>query len=264
MSIIKSLLRWVGIAASGIGIVVCVGAIIATWMLTSRVNHLADSLLSAMDRSLVVVGQRTDEMHERVVAAKLTTADVEKSMRDWTKRETGERLALQLQAAGATDQLTVRLQTIGDWLAIADSSLEVFQELASLRASLGVGSDRTVQELAAEIASLRTQLDDTTTVVAKLQDRIAGTSEQQPLEDRIEQVVQLTLRVVATLSSLDARLLQFSNRLSAARQHLDEVKTTTWRWTLIIASGISLLFIWIGAGQIALFRVSWNRSRSTA
>jgi hypothetical protein len=120
-----------------------------------------------------------------------------------------------------------------------------------------------VDGLIEEIASFRSQLAEATEFVARIHERTAEASEEKSLEERIEQAVQLALRVVATLGSIDSRLEKFENRLSETQKNLQELKTKTHRWILVVTIGITLLMVWMAAGQVALCLLAWNGLRRT-
>ena len=120
-----------------------------------------------------------------------------------------------------------------------------------------------VDGLIEEIASFRSQLAEATECVARIHERTAETSEEKSLEERIEQAVQLALRVAATLGSIDSRLEKFENRLSETQKNLQGLKTKTRRWILVVTIGITLLMVWMAAGQVALCLLAWNGLRRT-
>jgi hypothetical protein len=78
------------------------------------------------------------------------------------------------------------------------------------------------------------------------------------LEERVVEAVQLVLRAVATLSSIDSRLEKSAERLSVAQRHLQELKSQTQRWIFSATIVITLLLCWMAAGQGALGRLAWN------
>jgi hypothetical protein len=83
-------------------------------------------------------------------------------------------------------------------------------------------------------------------------------SDEKPPEERIKQAAQLTLRVIASLGSLDSRLEEFAVRLSVAQNQLQGFKTGI-KWRIQVATiGVTLLIVWMAVGQLALCRLVRN------
>jgi hypothetical protein len=176
------------------------------WNVHARLDRVAGNVFSRIDRSLALVRERVAKTRERVAAATITAAEVEEKLRDWTKRATGERLALQLNAAEKSERLVSALQQADQWLEIAESSAGLVQGLLSIDISSSAPSEATlVDSLIEEFASLRGHMAEAIEAAASIHDRIAGTSDEKSAGERVEQAVQFTLRVVATVGSVNPR-----------------------------------------------------------
>ena len=110
---------------------------------------------------------------------------------------------------------------------------------------------------------MRTLCAEATEFVDKVHERVAEASDENSLEERVTQAVQLVLRTVATLSSLDSRLERAAERLSQAQRQLQELESQTRRWIFAATIVITLLLCWMAAGQAALCRLAWNGVRQT-
>ena len=80
-------------------------------------------------------------------------------------------------------------------------------------------------------------------------------------EEKREQAVQLALRAVATLSEIDSRLGESSDRLSETRNKGQQLKSRTHFYILAARVGLILLIAWMAAGQVSLCRSGWNAYR---
>jgi hypothetical protein len=264
MTIFKRLLNLLALFLGFIGLVGCFALVVGVWIISARLSQVTENLFGKLDGSLVVVRERVAQTHDRVEASKITTEGIEKTLKDWTKREADERLALRLNAAEKTERLASTLQQADHWLEVSESSVELVQQALSMGSLAGAPMDTTsVDGLIEEIASFRSQLAEATEFVARIHERTAEASEEKSLEERIEQAVQLALRVVATLGSIDSRLEKFENRLSETQKNLQGLKTKTRRWILVVTIGITLLMVWMAAGQVALCLLAWNGLRRT-
>ena len=233
--------------------------LIFLWIVSIRVGDVTEKLFNKADQSLVAVRGRVVQTKDRVAAAKISTNDLEKMLRNWTKLEVKQRVALNLNARERTERLASSLRQADDWLAVSVSSVDLVQEMLSMSASAGAPTDTTlVDELRGQIESLRAQLAEATEFVGRIQERIAALSDGKSPEERIEQAVQFALRVVTTLGSIGPRLEKLADRFSVAASQLQEMKDRTQRYRLYLTMGITLLMIWMAAGQAALSRLAWN------
>ena len=262
MTLCKRVLRLLALLLGLIGIVGCVAAIVGAWLVSARLSQVTENVFETIDGSLIVVREQVAQTQERVEEAKISTEGMAETLKDWTKREAGERLAQRLNVAGTTDRLASTLQKADHWLEVSESSVELVQQALSIGSAAGAPMDTApVDGLIEEIASLRMQLAEAAELVARIHQRTAEASEDKSLEERIEQAVQLALRVVATLSSIDSRLEKLENRLAGTQRSLQGLKTRTTRWILVVTIGITLLMVWMAAGQVALCFLARNGLR---
>jgi hypothetical protein len=216
-----------------------------------------------MDQAIDVVSQRVGQTRDRVAEAKITTAEIEQALGDWTKREAGQRLALRLDAARKSERLATALREVDQWLGVAESSAGLVQAVLSVTVSSAEPSDENVVDpLIEEISSWRTTLGTTKETVASIQSRLVDMSDGKSPGERIGQAVQLTVRVVATLSSINSRIERFADRVISAQVRLQELRTGTHRRILIVSSGLTLVILLMATGQIALCRLAWLRRYS--
>ncbi len=261
----KSLLNVVGVSMGGIGTALCIALMVILWIANARLGRVTDGLFDQTDRALIGIRQRVDQTRDRVGAARINTADIEKSLRDWTKQAAAERLKLRVKAAENTDRLASTLQQADDWLDVSESAAGLVEGVFSIANSRIAAADTiSVDDLIAQIGSLRAQLADARDAVAKLHQRIVEVGDENPTEGRIQQAAQLALRVVATVGSLDSRFQKLDDHISAVQGGLGELKTRARRWILAATIGVALLILWMAAGQVALCRLAWNGWRGTA
>jgi hypothetical protein len=256
---LKSLPRFAGISLGSLGVVICAAATIAVWIVSVRLGRITESLFSKIDGSLTATGQRVVQTKDRVAAATIAASDIAQTLRDWTTQGASQRLAWQLNTGERTERLTSILQQADDWLEVGESSLGLIQGMLSIGTSTSVAADTTlVDQLIEETASLRTQLAAAMEIVAGVHERLANASEENQSESPIEQTVPLALRAVATLGSMDRRLEKLAERISARQNQIQELKIATLRRILLVTTVVTLLFLWMAAGQVALCWLAWK------
>ena len=99
--------------------------------------------------------------------------------------------------------------------------------------------------------------------VTRIHERTTGASEKKSLGEKIEQAAQLAVRVAATLGLIDSRLKKLENRLLETQGYLQGLETRTLWWILVATVGITLLAVWMAAGQAALCLLAWTGLRRT-
>src|SRR5262245_2937946 len=170
----KSLLNVVGIGLGSLGIVLCVAAIVILWIASTRLGHVTEHLFGKMGTTLSTVGQRVAQTQERVAAARISTEEITGTLRDWAKREVGQRVAERLNAAEKSERLASIIEQADNWLEVAESSVGLVQDMLSINASSGAPSETTpIDQLLSEITSLRGQLAGATKIIADIHDRLA-------------------------------------------------------------------------------------------
>jgi hypothetical protein len=245
----------------GLGIVICIAALIILWITSARLHRVSEMLFVKMDQALDAVRDRISHTKERVATATSTTDEITSALRDWAQREAGQHLAVRLRAAEKSEMLAARLQQADDWLEVAESSARHVQGLLSIDAAAGAPSDETlVDQLISTLASMRTQLATAIEAADSLRDRVTDASGGESLDQRIEQALPLALRVVTTLGSIEARLEKLTDGISDAQSRVQELKANTQWWIRISSVAFTLLILLMAAGQVALCWQSWNAS----
>jgi hypothetical protein len=257
----KSCFNTLGIVLGGIGIALCLAALILLWMASARIVQAAESLFGKADESLVVARRQVIQTQQRVAAAAITAQDVQSALRDWTKQEVGQRLAWRLDLAEKTERLSSALQQADHWLQVSQSSVGLVREIVSIITSTSTATDRTLLDpLLEEIASLRAQCAEAADFANRIHHRVKP-GEENSSEDRIKQALQFALRVVATVGSIDSRLGKLADRIAGAQSNLEHTKSQSRRWILAATIAITLLILWMAAGQVAWCRLAWNGAR---
>jgi hypothetical protein len=247
----------VGLSLGGLGIAICIAALIFVWIVDARLSRATGRLIDGLDDSLVTVRERIVQIEDRIQSAKITSDELEKSLREWTKREVGERAALRLNAVDKVDRASVIVQQGGDLLETAESSAMLVNSVLSTIDSSGEPTALSaLEQLIKQIASLRTQLADAAQVITTIHERLSGTSEAKLPAEKVEQVVQLTVRLAATFGDVEARLQKTTEGLSDAQNRIEEAKTRVQRWIHASAIGVTLLILLMAAGQVALCRLA--------
>jgi chromosome segregation ATPase len=118
-----------------------------------------------------------------------------------------------------------------------------------------------VDPLLEKLGALRSQLKKSTETVDGIRERTANAAEGEELEDRVNHVVQLALRLVATLGEMDVRLGESAERLADTQTKGRSLQATTRSYIVTAEVGAFLLIAWMAAGQVSLCRHGWKDAR---
>ena len=258
----KRVLSLLALTFGLLGLVGCLVALVGVWNLGSQVRQATDTVFEKLDGTVVIVHDRAVQTRNRLEASKITTEEVVTTLKDWTKHEAGQRVALQLGIEEKTERLASALQQADHWLEVSESSVGLVQQTLSVVSLAGAPVDPTaVDGLIEGLSSLRAQSAEATEFVTSIRDRTVKKSGERPLKGRIEQAAQLAVRVAATLGTMDSRLDKFTNRLSQTQEDLRELKAKTLRRIWLATFAVMLLILWMAAGQAALAFYGWQSLR---
>ena len=263
MTFPRQMILFVALGLGLVGCIACSAAAIILWSASARLRHTTESVFERGDNSLVVIQDRVKRTQDRVQASAITTEEIATSLKERSKREAAQQLAEQLNLAEKSDKLRLVMQQADDWLELSASSAESVQQALSIVSALGAQIDTgIIDRVIDEIASLQVQLAEVTEFVEKIQEQTAKTLGDETLEERIPRAVQLTVRVIATLSSVDSRLEKFATRLLETQKNLQALKINTIRWIWVVTIAVAILIAWMAAGQAALSWFAWKSLRS--
>jgi hypothetical protein len=253
MSIWKRLLCLLALLLGIVGTIACIAAIVLAFSVNSRMCGATDRLFEKLESTTVRAQDRVARIRERVDAAKLTAKDIKTSLEDWAKKATAERVAVRLEIAKKSERLAPMLQQVGQWLEASGSACELVQQGLSIAASAGAVTDSArIDTLVEDLKDLRAKITDVEDAAARIRDWTAEKEDSEPVGKRIDQVVLLTVRVTLTLGTFDSRLDKLDDRLTRAKEGLQESKAKTVRRIHLATGAVVLVILWLAAGQIAL------------
>ena len=253
MAIWKRVFRLLALFLGLVGSIACILALIVAWSVSARLCQATDKLFEKLESTVGDVQARLGRVRERLDESKVTTAGIAESLKSWTKREALEQVAVRLDLEKKTDRLASMLQQTDHWLELSGSACELVQRGLSIAASADAPVEPTrIDGLVEDITFLRAKLAETTEIVTRIRDCTAAKNNEKPVKRRIEQAVELVVRVAATVGIIDSRLDKFTDRLSQAKEDLRESKVRTIRRIRLATIAIMLLILWIGAGQVAI------------
>jgi hypothetical protein len=255
------LLSLLAVFLSLLGVVACAATIIIVWSVGSRLTQANENVFDGIDKTLAAIRGRVLRAQSRVQESKISTEDIEQSVRNWAAKEASERLASRLEIEDRAEQLALGLQQADLWLETSEESMRGVQQAFELGSSLGAPLDvQIVDRLLEQLAALRRRLKQSTQTVDGIRRRLSNTQEAEALEERIDEVARLALRVLATLGEIDGRLGKSAERFADAQTKVQSLRSKTHAYIVIATIGVILLIVWMMAGQISLYRRGRDRA----
>jgi hypothetical protein len=259
----KRILAMFALAFGFLGVLACLAGFYAVWLLGSRLEQANERVFSRIDQGLASVQDLVGRVQKRVQEAKITTAEVDQKLRDWTKRKATERLVSRLEIESRAEKLSGHLQTADSWLQTSTETIRGIQHILELGKSLGAPLDpAALEEVFEKLTAVRGTLQKTEQSV----DRIREFS-KEPEENRLPRIVKLVARTLLTMSEVDTRLENSVTRLAELQTDAQELKARTSNFIFVRTMACYLILAWMAVGQAALCLCGWTnccRSRSSA
>ncbi len=233
-----------------LGFAGCVAAIAVLWSVNARVNRATGNAFDAIEDSMVVVQRQLAQTQARIGALKITTEDVQQSVKQWTETKSSERVGSPFEMEETTERLASGLRQADHLLEATESLMQFVQRILRVGTSINAPvHPETFQRSIEELASLRTELTQAIELVDTIQTRIAEPDGEDVDGKLINHVGQLAVRVIATLGSLDSRFAELGERLSEIQTKTRNVRVDSQRWIRLTAIGLTLLTAWMAVGQ---------------
>ncbi|MBX3414715.1 MAG: hypothetical protein KF708_18650 [Pirellulales bacterium] len=242
-----------------LGLAGCLAVVVAAWLVGARVNHIAGQAFGAVDETLVAVEQRVAQTRAQVKTLTLTAQGIEQGLKDWAQEQALARVGERFDVERQAERLEAGLDQVDAWLELAESSVQFVDRALEVGNALGMSLPRdTAGSLLDELARLRTQLGEMEKPVERIREGVSGIVDEHTRRQRVEQIVQLAARVMATLGALDAGIDRLELRLTEFETATRQARAATTWWIHAASFGMTLLVGWMAAGQGALCVLGWT------
>ncbi|TWU11752.1 hypothetical protein CA54_05610 [Symmachiella macrocystis] len=259
MTTCKRALSLVALILGLLGVTSCSVAVISIWILETRVERATDKILVRIDDSLTVTQARIGKTQKRINGLKISTEEITKSLASWTKSAAQERLASQLGVAEKAQRIEAGLHQADQWLELTESSVQLVQIFLEMVIAFGAPLPNDLAEDSLEeLASLRKEVAEAIEPLQRIKEHVGG---EGLGEEQLHQIRDLSLRVIATITSVDSRLGRLEDRLTKLKQRTIELQVHALRWTRGAAISATVLAAWMAAGQGALWYFGWTGLR---
>jgi hypothetical protein len=242
-----------GLTAGLVGSALCVAGLVGVWLAYAEVMRRVDRVFGRADQSLAdvqgnllqaVVRLRETEAELEAVRKREADLAAQPPAQRGARRELSRRAVESVgPGVGEARALLVRATEAG---LLANGLLDALAELPGDRGR--VDTDR-LKETADQFANL-------TEKTGKLTELLARTTPagNDPVEPESSRAVEAVRRPIALAEAA-------AERLDGSRQSISEGHATLRRWIVGLAAALTVVLVWIAAGQTSLLIHGWKLIR---
>jgi hypothetical protein len=242
---------------SAVGTVCCAGGAIGVWVYYQSASERAQNIVARLDVALRRASTANQNIRRAVAKARADVAKTGKESADLSEGgDKGRRAAKSLKKPVQKDvspgikDLRGRLTTLSDAAVVVSSLLQSLQELPAGRINR-IGPD--------QLGQWQEQAQQLTTNLGRLESLVLADGKEtsgRPVAEAASQVDQVLQRCQTTVDA-------WQSDLDAACEAVREVQPKIGGWITLAAVGVTILCVWMAAGQISLFvhALGWLKGR---
>ncbi|MEQ9380072.1 MAG: hypothetical protein RJP95_04365 [Pirellulales bacterium] len=250
--LVRSVLSWLGL----LGAAICGLSVVAVWFAVVRIDRATERMYERVDHAFEVAGTRLADLQQTVAGATITAEGMRESLRGAAAERVRENVDSLLQPEEHIERLEGNLMQAG---LLLDASSEVvlhIQESLDLVASLGMPvSVEALAPVLERVDQLNREVAAASEMVASIGERLSSGEVNSAAASRGEQALALAVRLLATLGEVDRLIAAVQRRLSETQERVAVFEQSVRTRVHIAAAVVSCLIVWMGAGQVALWRV---------
>jgi hypothetical protein len=255
MNFFRRLTGLVTVLLSAIGAIGCIAVAVGVWVVYQGVAERVQRVSDKLDVALKQVATATDTVQRVLGKARADLAQVTKESGNLDAGGDKSKLAartvralLREQTEPTLDELGGRLATMADAAVVVSSLLQSLEDLP------------VAQQFGLDPEQLKQRANDAQRLSGILR-RLEGAIGDGDKEGA-RQVAAAARDVNAVLEDCSAAVGNWQSELSTARARLAQVKADVLGWMIYAAIGLSVLALWMAAGQVCLLSrgLRWCRS----
>lgn len=244
------------LVAGIVGTLGCLAVLVVVWLAVARIHAATNGLFATAERSLGAIDDRLQKAGERIEALRITGDELASGVRARAEDIARDTAAARLGMADRASQLGNGIEVVDGWLTTSESALQTTSEVLVLLESSGLKVESGgVEKLLADLGELRTELQAASDLVARAQRQLEGGDNEA---DERQGMRALVPRLIATLTSLDARVEGLRAGVQQLASKVGAAKSSVGGWMFSIAAVLSAILLWLAAGQVALAVIGWR------
>lgn len=216
MALGKRLTGLVLVALGTIGGVVCLAGIAGVWIVGTRVQQVNSEVFRQADALVVQVDRRAAQARDAVGGTRELVDELKQTLRDSAAKLAADRVAERIASLPEMDNLERRLaaamERADGLVQVSASTAELIEQVLTTVGVIAAQRDedlKAASELMTAIQSTRQSLADASDRLADVQQVLAEIRQRRSVDVNLEQVVKLSLGIVAKLDVVQERLAAF-------------------------------------------------------
>lgn len=241
-----------------LGTLLCVGGSLGVWYVEVRIDWVREQLFERVDRSLSEIDGRVVEVQKLAAQSKVTIEEIQQRAQELARKEARDRLAERFDVEVRVQRLATGLQKADLMLESSHEKVDQIRQILEAGAELGFPLQAdSVDPLLDRIGDVKRELNAAIDTVASLTTQTDDDGDGESVGRRMEQIATIAARLLATFGTVDARLDSFRSRLADVQVAIGQLNAKTRARVVALAVCATLFLVWMGAGQICLWR--WAR-----
>ena len=242
-----------------LGTLFCVVGGLGVWYVELRMDRAREQLFERADQSLSRIDRRLVDVQRLVAESKITVEEVRLRVQDWTKNEAGDRLAAEFDIEARVQRLVAGLRQAELMVELSDDTVQQVRQILELGVGLGLSiTADSVDPLLKRLSEFKEELSRAIEIAESFGERIGDNRSDETQARRMEQIATVSVRLMATFGKVDSRLISFRDRLVDTRDAIGKVNARTRSRLIALAVCATLFLVWMGAGQVCLWRWALN------
>lgn len=242
-----------------VGALLCVVGAVGVWYVESRIDRAREQLFERVDQSLSDIDGRVVAVQKLAAQSKVTIEEIQQRAEEFTRKGVRDRLAERFNIDSRVQRLTSGLKQADLMLELSHETVRQVRQVLEMGAELGFPLQAdSIDPLLERIADVKRELSRAVDAAESLGKQTGEDGESESLGGRMEQITILAARLLATFGTVDSRLSSFRGRLTDAQDAIGKLNAKTHARLVALAVGATLFLVWMGAGQVCLWR--WARS----
>lgn len=259
LSLSRRLFSFLGCLISVVGTLGCVVALLLTWWVSYRISEATQRSFELADQGISHLTQFTDRTEQRIGDLKISTDRLGGQLQSWVSAKEDQWEPARSLVSEEIGALSQGLQKADHFLELTQSPLSIMQNVSETLDSAGVSKPKiAVQKMADDWNGVKSRLDQATAALAeveqKLQSEVPAT--ERASNQPVATLSQMVVRIGVTLGNVDERLDTFKQQINQVQHSLQQGKETVKGWERTVTVLMSFVWVWMAAGQVALFYLS--------
>jgi hypothetical protein len=252
-------LAWTATIFGSLGILLCLAALIATFIVSSHLRTSVDHVFARVSSLLSTVRETSTEVTATIASSRRTVTDIDLRIDEEITLLADKTNIDPAKLESLTTQLTNLTQRLRDWLALFDSAQQfsrLVEELIDATLGFFRSDNQSRQDILTALENGQTQLEDTINAFDELMiqwESIRNDPESpspvKPLFTRIDDSLALVENYTGAFTT---GITELENATGALQSRL---KQRIFFGTLII----SALLVWQAVAQFCLARWGWQK-----